>query len=76
MGTGAAALAGGVLLTLLAGCRGVPHAGPYTQDELKAICERQGGWWHPDDLLGGLCEYQAPGMVRLEISPRERPDPA
>lgn len=31
----------------------------YTQDELKAICERQHGWWHPDDLLGGYCEYDS-----------------
>jgi hypothetical protein len=31
----------------------------YTQDELKAICERHGGWWHPDDLVGGYCEYDS-----------------
>jgi hypothetical protein len=29
----------------------------YTQDELKVICERNHGWWHPDDLMGGYCQY-------------------
>lgn len=28
----------------------------YTQDELKAICERNGFRWYPDDLVGGFCE--------------------
>jgi hypothetical protein len=27
-----------------------------TQDELKAICERNGGSWYGDDLVGGFCE--------------------
>lgn len=30
----------------------------YSQDELKTICERRGGWRHSDSLVGGRCEYQ------------------
>ena len=42
---------------VLSGCSTIPIAPTYTQDELKAQCERQGsGWWHPDDLTGGYCE--------------------
>ena len=25
----------------------------YSQAELKGLCERHGGCWHPDDLVGG-----------------------
>jgi hypothetical protein len=40
----------------LAGCiTGAPIAPTYTQDELKAICERNGGLWYRDDLVGGFC---------------------
>jgi hypothetical protein len=28
----------------------------YTPAELRAQCERQGGWWHLDDLRGDFCE--------------------
>jgi endonuclease YncB( thermonuclease family) len=28
----------------------------YTPAERKAQCERQGGWWHRDDLRGDFCE--------------------
>jgi hypothetical protein len=41
----------------LAGCiSGAPIPPTYTQDELKAICERNGGSWYKDDLVGGFCE--------------------
>jgi hypothetical protein len=46
-------------LTILAGCSSVPISPTYTQDELKAICERHGGWWHPDELMGGFCEQDS-----------------
>jgi len=36
------------------------HAPTYTQAELAAICQRNGGWWHGDDLIGGFCEYEGP----------------
>ncbi len=45
-------------LIISAGCSGRPIAPTYTQEELKVKCERQRGWWHRDDLLGGYCEYR------------------
>jgi hypothetical protein len=39
------------------GCATIPIVPPYTQEELRDRCERQGsGWWHPDDMMGGYCE--------------------
>lgn len=47
----------GSALVTLARCSSVPISPTYTQEELKAKCERQGsGWWHPDGLMGGFCE--------------------
>jgi hypothetical protein len=46
--------------TILAGCGSVAIPPTYTQDELKAECERHGGWWRPDDLLGGYCDFRKP----------------
>jgi len=43
-------------LILLAGCSSTPIPPTYAQEELRAICIRDGGWWHPDALLGGYCE--------------------
>jgi len=31
----------------------------YTQADLKAECIRHRGWWRPDDLRGGYCEYDS-----------------
>lgn len=42
---------------LLAGCAGLPQGPTYTDAELKAICERRGGWWR-GELIAGYCEYQ------------------
>jgi hypothetical protein len=42
-----------------AGCSGAPIAPTYSQEELKVECERHRGVWHPDDLMGGFCEYRA-----------------
>jgi hypothetical protein len=40
----------------LAGCvTGAPIPPTYTQDELKATCERNGFRWYRDDLEGGFC---------------------
>lgn len=44
---------------LFSGCSSIPIPPTYSQAELKAICERHGGWWHPDDLVGGYCEYDS-----------------
>ena len=41
---------------MFAGCTTVPIPPTYTQQELKATCERHGGAWHDDDLMGGFCE--------------------
>ena len=47
----------GLAVTILAGCSSVPIPPTYTQDELKAICERRNhGWWHTNGLIGGDCE--------------------
>ena len=59
---GSRRLLAGVLLAggiggLLGGCAGLPQGPTYTQDELRAICERRGGWWR-GDLIPGFCEYQ------------------
>jgi hypothetical protein len=58
------------LLLLASGCasRVVPR--PYTEQELQDRCHRRGGWWHADELVGGYCEFQSPGMIRLPV---ERP---
>ena len=58
----AAALTAGLLLATAliveTGCATTPIPPTYTQDDLRAICERQRGWWRPDDLMGGYCEYR------------------
>ena len=49
-------------MSLGSGCAGLatPHPPTYTQAELAAICQRNGGWWHDDSLMGGFCEYEGP----------------
>ena len=59
---GSRRLLGGALLAVgvsavLGGCAGLPQGPTYTQAELRAICERRGGWWR-GDLIPGFCEYQ------------------
>ena len=49
----------GTLVLLLLGCGGARIEPTYTEEELKAICERRGGWWH-EGVREGFCEYQAP----------------
>jgi hypothetical protein len=46
-------------VTAQAGCSSAPIAPTYSQEELKVECERHRGMWHPDDLMGGFCEYRA-----------------
>ena len=45
---------------LLAGCSSVAIPPAYTQAELKAECDRRRGWWRPDDLIGGYCDFRGP----------------
>ena len=48
-------------LCLLGCASGAPPVSPaYTQDELKAACDRQRGWWRPDVLRGGYCDFRGP----------------
>ena len=52
----------GLAVALLVGCGGPPRPPLYTPEELRATCERQGGWWRPN-ILDGYCEYQTPGFL-------------
>ena len=58
-------LLGAAMCGMVAGCSGVPIPPTYTQAELRAICERRGGWWHDDNLWGrGFCEYQSAMLLQ------------
>ena len=52
------ALLGAAVLGLFSGCAGMPQGPTYTQEELKAQCERRGGWWR-GNLIPDYCEYQS-----------------
>jgi hypothetical protein len=44
----------------LGGCATGPPISPtYTQADLKADCDRHRGWWRPDAVRGGYCEYDS-----------------
>jgi len=49
-----------VAVSLLVGCSSAPIPPTYTQAELKAECDRHRGWWRPDELLGGYCDFRGP----------------
>ena len=53
-------LAAGAATCLLGCARGAPVPPTYTQDELKTECDRHRGWWRPDDLRGGYCDFRGP----------------
>ncbi|HSE03026.1 MAG TPA: hypothetical protein VLK35_02635 [Methylomirabilota bacterium] len=40
---------------LLAACSSAPQGAAYTDAELRAACEREGGWWR-GALIPGYCE--------------------
>ncbi len=42
---------------LLGGCSTGPIPPTYTDAELRADCERRGGWWR-GELIAGFCEFQ------------------
>lgn len=48
-----------ITATIGAGCSSVPIPPTYTRDELRAICQRQMGWWHPNGVREGYCEYDS-----------------
>jgi hypothetical protein len=39
-------------------------AGPLWSGDMSGAqrCEHSGGWWRPDQLFGGHCEYQGTGF--------------
>lgn len=57
----AGVLLGAGLCGLFAACSTVPIPPTYTEAELKATCERRGGWWR-GGLIPGYCEYQAASL--------------
>ena len=40
----------------------MPQGPTYTDAELKAICERRGGWWR-GELIAGFCEFQSASLA-------------
>jgi hypothetical protein len=53
-----AASLGAAVCGLFTACSTMPSGPTYTDAELQATCERQGGWWR-GSLIAGYCEYQA-----------------
>jgi hypothetical protein len=49
-----------IAVTTLAGCGGGPVSPTYTQEDLKAECDRRRGYWRPGDLRGGYCDFRGP----------------
>jgi hypothetical protein len=43
---------------LVACANTTPIQPTYSQVELKILCEKHGGCWRPDDLVGGYCEFK------------------
>ena len=43
----------------------MPPGPTYTEDELRVICERRGGWWR-GNLIPGYCEYQTASARRRD----------
>ena len=43
-------------------CSNMPQGPTYTDAELKAICERRGGWWR-GELIAGYCEFQSASLA-------------
>jgi hypothetical protein len=52
-----------LLAVLLAGCGPVAFGSAYSEEELARTCVQRGGWWRPDGLRGGFCEFEAPGFM-------------
>ena len=53
----AGVLLGAGVCGLFAACSTVAYPPTYTQAELKADCERRGGWWL-GDLVRDYCEFR------------------
>ena len=48
---------------LLSACSSMPPGPTYTEDELRIICERRGGWWR-GNLIPGYCEFQSASLTQ------------
>ena len=48
---------------LLGACSSVAYPPTYSQDELKAMCQRRGGWWR-GDLIPNYCEFQGAMLIQ------------
>ena len=57
---GSICLGAGAAACLLGCASGAAIPPTYTQDELKAECDRHRGWWRPDGLRGGYCDFRGP----------------
>lgn len=56
------ALLGAVVGGLFSACSSMPQGPTYTEDELRVMCERRGGWWR-GSLIPGYCEFQGASLV-------------
>ena len=65
-------LGAGLCGMTLAGCTMEAIPPPYTQDELKAICERRRGRWHDGDPTRSFCESPMP----MRSGAIQRPSPS
>lgn len=50
---------GASMCGILAGCSAVPIQPPYTQEQLKSLCERRSGRWHGGEPMRSFCEYDS-----------------
>jgi hypothetical protein len=48
---------------LLGACSSVAYPPTYSQAELRAMCERRGGWWR-GDLIANYCEFQGAMLIQ------------
>ncbi|HET8529809.1 MAG TPA: hypothetical protein VFO08_01565 [Methylomirabilota bacterium] len=46
----------------LTACTTMSNAPPYSQAELRASCERRGGWWR-GSLIPYYCEFQGAALM-------------
>ena len=57
----ACAVALGLVIAAPIACTtGAPIPPTYTQADLKVRCDRQRGWWRPDELMSGYCDFRGP----------------
>ncbi len=52
----------GAAAGLFSGCSSMAQGPTYTDAELRASCERRGGWWR-GDLIAGYCEFQSASLA-------------